>query len=401
MVDRLATEIRINPQTHNLFTIVYRNTSSRLAYDVVQTILNTFVESKTDNNRSEMENAQLFLQQQIDSYEKQLREAEKKRADFRARYIDLLPTEGASGGTGLEAARASVRTLQGQLQDALAKREMLTKALKATPTLLVTETEGSTRGHSNTRLREAERQLTEMRLRYTERHPDVIAQRQLVDTLKASGKTDPDPVPAGAAPRNRSLPNPVYEQLKVRVVENDSTIASLQRQITDVTRERDQLEAIARGAPGLQAEYTNIDRDYDVLRKNYEELLARRESMRIATAAEADADKVKMQIIDPPRVPQNPVAPKRALLLSGVLAVGLAGGIGLALLLVQFDYSFHSIDELRGLGLPVVGGISMLGPVASFRQRMIPAVTCSSALLLLCAVYGGLLWRMLHAAGAA
>jgi hypothetical protein len=64
MVDRLANEIRINPQTHNLFTIVYRNTSSRLAYDVVQTVLNTFVESKTDNNRTEMENAQLFLQQE-------------------------------------------------------------------------------------------------------------------------------------------------------------------------------------------------------------------------------------------------------------------------------------------------------------------------------------------------
>jgi hypothetical protein len=123
--------------------------------------------------------------------------------------------------------------------------------------------------------------------------------------------------------------------------------------------------------------------------------------MRIATAAEADADKLKMQIIDPPRVPQNPVGPKRALLLSGVLAVGLAGGIGLALLLVQFDYSFYSIDELRGLGLPVVGAISMLGAVASFRQRIMPAVTFGSALLLLCAVYGGLLWHMLHVAGAA
>jgi hypothetical protein len=102
-----------------------------------------------------------------------------------------------------------------------------------------------------------------LRLRYTERHPDVIAQRQLVDTLKASGKTDPDSAPTSASPRNRSLPNPVYEQLKVRVVENDSAIASLQRQIADATREHDQLEATARGAPGLQAEYTNIDRDYD------------------------------------------------------------------------------------------------------------------------------------------
>ena len=37
---------------------------------------------------------------------------------------------------------------------------------------------------------------------------------------------------------------------------------------------------------------------------------------RIASAAEADADKIKIQVIDPPQVPQNPVAPKRGLLIT-------------------------------------------------------------------------------------
>ncbi len=399
LVARLGNEIRITPQTHNLFTIVYRNSSPKLAYDVVQVILNTFFESKAGKNRAEMENAHLFLQQQIDSYEKQLREAEKKRADFRAKYVDLLPSDGAGGATRLEAARTSVRSLQGQLQDAQAKRETLIKELTTTPTLLVTETE-AIGGHGNTRLHDAERTLTELRSRYTEQHPDVVAQRQLVAALKAPGHAAADPLPR-AVPRNRSLPNPVYEQLKVRVVENDSIIASLRRQVTDASKERDELETAARGAPGLQAEYTNINRDYDVLRKNYEELLARRESMRIATAAEADGDKIKMQVVDPPQLPRNPVAPRRVLLLSGVLAAGLAGGIGLALLLAQFDHSFHTIDEMRALGLPVLGGVSLLVGVTSLRERLAPVAAFGAAVLSLCAVYGGLLWGLLGIASAA
>ena len=100
MVATLGTAIKITPQTRNLFTITYRNTNPKLAFDVVQTILTTFIESKTGNNRSEMENAGLFLQQQLATYERQLQDAEKKRADFRAKYLDLLPMGEAGAYTG-------------------------------------------------------------------------------------------------------------------------------------------------------------------------------------------------------------------------------------------------------------------------------------------------------------
>ena len=182
------------------------------------------------------------------------------------------------------------------------------------------------------------------------------------------------------------------------MIEGDGQISSLQRQIADATRERDRMEEMARSAPGVQAEYINLNRDYDVVRRNYDELLGRRESMRIATAAEADADKIKIQIIDPPQVPQNPVAPKRAQLMSAVLIAGLVAGVGLAVLLVQFDQSFHTIDELRDLGLPVAGGVSMLN-VTVTRGRLASVLLFAMALALLWAVYAGLLYRMLHTPG--
>jgi polysaccharide chain length determinant protein (PEP-CTERM system associated) len=431
LVANLGTAIKITPQTRNLFTISYRNSSPKLSFDVVQTILTTFIESKTGNNRSEMENAQLFLQQQISAYERQLRDAERKRADFRAKYTDLLPN-GDTGATRLDGAQGTVRQLQGQLTDRLAERDRLSRELAATSPLIVTDTEtiappGSPAAVAalaarDPRVEAAQHELDDLRLRYTENHPDVVAARHRLDALKASAATTasdmaaavkaatPPPAAPGKtagtdtpppAPTTRpvhSLPNPIYEQLKVRLYEAESGIASLQRQVADATRERDRLEEIARSAPGLQAEYINLNRDYDVLRKNYDELLARRESMRIATAAEADADKIKIQIIDPPQVPQNAVAPKRAQLFSMVLAAGVIAGIGLAVLLVQFDQSFHTIDELRDLGLPVAGGISLLN-VTVTRGRLASVFAFGVAILLLGAVYAGLLYRLLHTPG--
>jgi polysaccharide chain length determinant protein (PEP-CTERM system associated) len=398
MVQALASAIKIVPQTRNLFSIIYRNSSPKLAYDVVQAVLTQFVENKTGNNRAEMENAQTFLQQQIDSYERQLRAAERKRADFRTKYIDLLPSDANGGVAGVDTARANVRAFEGQLQDTLLARETITRELSTTPQLVVTETEESGAGPGGSpELAQAERALADLRLRYTEQHPDVVAARALVASLRAGGGGGAAPQ-RGGAPRTRSVPNPVYEQLKVKLVETDGTIASLRRRLAEATKDRDRLEEIARGAPGLEAEASNLNRDYDVLRKNYEELISRRESMRIAVAAEADADKIKMQIIDPPVTPRLPVAPKRALLLSGVLLAGLAGGVGLAVLLVQFDRSFHTIDDLRELGLPVIGGISMLNAPTA-RNRVASLFSFSVAILMLAAIYGGLLYKLVTPAG--
>ena len=202
------------------------------------------------------------------------------------------------------------------------------------------------------------------------------------------------------AANTHEVPNPVYEQLKVRMFETESTLSSLQRQLADATRERDRMDEIARGAPGLQAEYINLNRDYDVLESNYKGLLGRREEMRIGQAANASADKIKMQVIDPPQVPQNPVAPKRSLMLTAVLALGVAGGAALAGLLTQLDQSFHTIDELRDLGYPVVGGISLLNTTVT-RGRLASAFAFGMALVLLGGLYLGLLYRLAHTPGIA
>ena len=114
LITQLATTIRVVPQTRNLFTITYRDTNPKLAHDVVQTLLTIFVESATGSNRSDMDNARRFLENQIASYQQQLRAAEKRRADFRARYVDILPNAGQPGVPALEAARNNVTNLEGK-----------------------------------------------------------------------------------------------------------------------------------------------------------------------------------------------------------------------------------------------------------------------------------------------
>lgn len=193
----------------------------------------------------------------------------------------------------------------------------------------------------------------------------------------------------------RSVPNPIYDQLKLKLIDLDTQVTSLQRQQEQAIKYRDKLQKILREQPGLLAEYENTDRDYTVLRKSYESLLARLQEANIAQAADTQADKVKLQIVDPPEMPKLPAAPNRMLLVTVVLIAGCAGGLGITVLFGQLDHSFSTADDLRVLGLPVLGGISVLG-LAPLQQRLTTAARFGAAVVLLLGIYGGLLVHILR-----
>ena len=413
---RLAVDIKAVPQTKNLFTISYRDKNPKLAHDVVQTLLTIFIESATGTNRTDMENARRFLERQIQSYEQQLRAAEKRRADFRVRYMEILPNDLNPNMSALESARTQVTALSGRLQDAIIQRDALRQEVENTPPMLVSET-GTFIGSNGTptsirqpavktKLQEAEETLKVMLLRYTEQHPEVIAHKKFIESLRSrppetgtgTGTDRREPVASGGtATPKRSVPNPVYDQLKVKLIEADTQVASLTRQRDEATRTQERLDKISKEQPGLFAEYQNMDRDYNVLRRNYEELLGRLQSANIAQAADTQADKVKLQVIDPPEVPRLPTAPNRPMLVTAVLLGGLAVGLGITVLFGQLDRSFSSVEELRSLGLPVLGGISVLG-LAPFRQRLMTGLRFGAAVAVLMVVYGGLMVHILRSA---
>jgi polysaccharide chain length determinant protein (PEP-CTERM system associated) len=405
LLTRLGAEIKVIPQTRNLFTITYRDKSPKLAHDVVQTLLTIFVESATGGSRTDMENARRFLERQIQTYEQQLRAAEKRRVDFRARYMEILPADNNPNVPALEGARNQAMALEGRLQDALSSRDALKREVENTPPMLVVESGGPNGAPAGkTRLQDAEDQLRLLLLKDTEVHPDVVAQRKLIESLRNAPMDVPTPALAAAKGRDgaanamrRSVPNAVYDQLKVKLIDADSGIISLQRQRDDAVRYRERLEKVQREQPGLIAEYQNMDRDYGVLRRNYDELLGRLQSANISQAADTQADKVKLQVIDPPEIPRLPVAPNRLLLITGVLLGGLGTGAGLTVLFSQLDQSFSTVDALRTLGLPVLGGISVLG-LLPLRHRLMTVVRFGAAVALLVFIYGGLLVQLLRSA---
>ena len=394
LIEQLQHSIKVHPQTKTLFTISYRSTKPKQAYNVVQTLLSIFVESATGSNRSDMNNARQFLKDQIASYEQQLRAAEQRRAAFRSRYIMVLPQAG-SNVSAVDSTRQHLQQLEGQLQDVETTRALLRKELKSTPAML--SAAALAQKTSGTQLQKAEERLRMLLLKYTPDHPLVIAQKALIASLKAAPSTAGSAAgkSQGGSGSGPLVPNPVYDHLKVKLVDTDTQALSLKREVANTQTSLKRLEKILHEQPGLLAEYRNMDRDYGVLRGIYQNLLSRLQSANIAQAADTQADKVKILVVDPPQVPHLPVAPNRLLLISGVLVAALGAGVAAPILLGQFDNSFTTADDLRRLGLPVLGGISVLG-LAPLRQRLTVVARLGLALVVLVALYGGLVFHLTH-----
>lgn len=101
-----------------------------------------------------------------------------------------------------------------------------------------------------------------------------------------------------------------------------------------------------------------MNRDYEITRTRYRELVERRETAKLSESAERQGS-VKFQIIDPPSVGFKPVAPKRVLLLIGALFGALLAGAALAYALNQVRPVYQNARALATkTGLPVLGVVS-------------------------------------------
>lgn len=176
-------------------------------------------------------------------------------------------------------------------------------------------------------------------------------------------------------------------------------VASIRLRLAAAQEQQKNIESLLTQVPDVELQSQNMDRDYEVLKKNYQELVSRRESTQITEAADTQADRIQFRIIDPPQVPLNPTSPNRPLLFSAVLAGAAGAGLALVLLLLQLDRSFDSVSKLKVLTLPVLGSISVVTRLDRRRRHIAQLAVMGACMLLLFTVYGVLLVLSLMGGG--
>ena len=389
MVDELTKRLRFTSSgRENIYTISYQDTSPDRSRRVVQDLLSLFVESGLGNKRRDSESARRFIDDQIKTYEQKLAESENRLKEFKLKNLGVTSGTGAdyfARMTELTAEAAKVRQelrSAEEVRDAY-KRELAGEDPIMLPDINVNAASSATPSEYNSRIDALRKQLDELLRRYTDQHPDVASTRRLIAQLEGERKQEIEARKQTAMQspsRLSTSTNPVFQRIKIALAEAEANVASLRSRVSETEGRLAQLRAAAGKVPQIEAELAQLNRDYEVLQKNYQALVGRRESASLGEDVNS-AGLAEFRIIDPPRVAPTPVFPNRLALIFVVLVAAVGAGLAASFAMARARPTFHAVAALREFTQrPVLGSVSMLPTDADVRRRRLANVAFGSGL---------------------
>ncbi|HEX8256633.1 MAG TPA: GNVR domain-containing protein [Allosphingosinicella sp.] len=346
-VEKLRENIKITAQIDNANVIEISATSSlsgfsnaqnaKTAAAIVQNLLDLFIEENLSGDRAETGQTLGFLDEELRRREAQLHAAEQRRVDFETRYMGLLPGEG-SIEQRMGAARSELANVEQQLLTAQSALSAIRSQMGSTPASVATPGFSGGGGYA-------------------------AAQ---IARLRPQAETEANAAPAPGS----TSPNPAYASMRAMAAEREAQAAAASARKNQIQSAMLQLSQKQSAEPEAAAEQARLNRDYEVLKRQYDKLLEDREQVRLRSDVQSKTDAINFRIIDPPSKPTIPVAPNRPLLLSLILVVAIAGGVAAAFTKGQLQMTFPTQGRLeQATGLPVLGSVSEVLTAAAKAER--------------------------------
>ena len=325
--------------------------NAKLSKAVVQKLIDLFVDGNLRDGRIETGTSLKFLDAQIEQRGVQLAQVEAKRAAFESKYLSALPG-GGSIAERVALARSELSRVSSDYAAAASGLAAVNGQLAGIPA--TNTTPGSVVNSVDGRVAQIQGQIADGQARgWTDNHPDMVALRGQLARAKAAGGGG-SRVVAGT-----SSQNPMYVTLRSMQAEKQATAGALAARKAQLEGEINRILSLQASDPEFSAAQNGLDRDYQVLKTQYDKLLGDREDLRLRGQVQAETSPVKFNVIDPPSAPSVPSSPNRPLLLTLVLLAALGGGIGAAFGYGQLQTTYPTATRLeRASGLPVIGTIT-------------------------------------------
>lgn len=337
--------------------------NARTAAGTVQGLIDLFQEQNLAGDRRETGQSLQFLDQELRRREVALQQAEQQRVEFEQRYMNVLPGAGSIGDR-MSAAQVELSNLDQQIAANTGALNSMRGQLAATPQTIAGMGDSSSTATGQIAALEGQinRNLAQG---YTESHPDIRYARQQIARLRPYAATERRDGNTGG------MPNPSYVSLRAMMAEREATLAASTARRAQLQGDLSQLTSRQSTEPGLAAEQTRLGHDYDVLKQQYDQLLASREQVRLRGDVQRSTSPISVQVVEPPSVSSAPAFPNRPIFLSAVLFLALGAGVAAAFVAGQLQTTFPTPQRLiQVTGLKVLGTVSEVVTAAErFRRR--------------------------------
>lgn len=377
LVDKLMSQIQIRTAPGlNLYTLTYRDNEQDKAKRVIQSLVSLFVESSLGSSRKGNDTAKTFLDEQIKNFELKLEEAEARVKDFRIKNLSLQSADGKDAASRVAEVNAQLESAKLMLVEAERARDAAKQQLAAergqaptsvTQSLLLESSISVSTPELDSRIESQKRNLDALMQRFTDQHPDVIVTRRLLKDLEDQRRKEAQELRriallnASSGGGSNPQANPAAQELGRMIANSEVQVASLRARVAEYSTRFAQAREGLKTAPQIEAEAAQLNRDYGLTKKSYEDLVSRRQTAMMSGDLDAATGVAEFRLIDPPRVSPKPVYPNRPAMLPLALLAGLAVGAALTLVLSQLRPTFDDPSDLHTkTGLPLLGVVTLV-----------------------------------------
>jgi polysaccharide biosynthesis transport protein len=389
LVDRMRDDIKIDlvhaPGDKDLtaFKIYYTSANASLAQQVTNELTTLFIDENLRAREQQSQGTTDFLQRQVEEARANLEQQEAKMKDFKLQYLGQLPAQLQPNVQILSGLQNQLAAAQSARDQAVQQNTYLTSLIgQYKPATKDAKQDDNNTGaaavSADQKLEALRVQLAELKAKYTDQHPDVLKlQQQIAETehLRDNMAANPSKYGSGADATISPLAQ-LSSQLKanqLQIQSTDKQIASLQQKIGDY-------QSRLNMTPLREQQMSDLTRDYEQSKTNYQSLLSKQMQSSLATNLEKRQQGEQFRIVDPPSLPTKPVSPNRLLWSLGGLALGLAVGAGLLALMEAINDNIRNEqDLLTSQRLPILAEIPHMQTTAEIaRKRWLPLMEAAA-----------------------
>jgi polysaccharide chain length determinant protein (PEP-CTERM system associated) len=377
VVELMQRDIKIEIPTRKeeskgFFTISYIGRDPNTVTTVANRLASQFIEENLKLREQQAVGTTEFLTIELTAAKTKLDQLETAVTQYKKRFMGELPEQRDANikileqlqnqyqrvGEALRAAQDRKLIIQKQLTDmelpigaqgtaGYEKEGRLSSGAPSNPqkeaASLSPAAEG--KGYYESQRESLTRHLEELRAKYTETHPDVIAARRKLADLE-NKKDEPKKTDAKIEAYDVKK-EPRYKELNYQLEVTDMEIARYRENERNAMAYIEKYRARIEQTPAREQDMGSLLREHQSTKETYERLLKKSQDAQQAENLEKRQKGEQFRIIDPARTPEKPFSPDVGkILLIGLLA-GIGGGFGLAFFREQFDRSFHDSGDVE------------------------------------------------------
>jgi uncharacterized protein involved in exopolysaccharide biosynthesis len=339
------------------FTLSFDHRDPAKSQKGAEWLVNAFLAEHRRQRQGRASNAAQFYAREAERIRKQVGGLEAKLADFKRANAGQLPELTEVNMSIMDRTESQLEQVNQQMASLRQERVFLASQLE----------QSRAAGPDAGSVRQLEDQYARMRSSYDESHPDMVALRRQIDSLKygtsAAGGTSlksqlsakqatlaearqrygeehPDikKLQREIATLQTRIKNgergdveladgtPVGMQLRTQINAIDSQLGSLMARSAELRGKLAGLEKNVTAAPQVEREYANATRDLTIAREKYEQLLNRQMDAEVSEAAIVGGRVDEFRLVQAPMLPGEPAKPQRlAILLIGLVAAVVLG----------------------------------------------------------------------------